>query len=180
MTYNIVVEGSDILTVTFADDTSVEANIKGPNSENDLAVIAVPMDSISDDTMNSIAIGTVGDSHSVKVGDPAIAIGNAHGDYPFPPKLVLLCVDEINAVTDVPLVLHGGSGIPEDQLAEAFSRGINKFNYGTDTMHCYNDAVLAYHKACEPAGSNDMIGEAEYVQKDITDILAKKLDLVKL
>ena len=70
--------------------------------------------------------------------------------------------------------------IPEDQLAEAFSRGINKFNYGTDTMHCYNDAVLAYHKAHEPAGSNDMIGEAEFVQKAITDFLAKKLDLVKL
>ena len=64
--------------------------------------------------------------------------------------------------------------------AEAFSRGINKFNYGTDTMHCYNDAVLAYHKACEPAGSNDMVGEAEYVQKAITDFLAKKLDIVKL
>ena len=110
----------------------------------------------------------------------AIAIGNAHGDYPFPPTLDLQRLDEINAVTDVPLVLHGGSGIPEDQLAEAFSRGINKFNYGTDTMHCYNDAVLAYHKACEPAGSNDMIGEAEYVQKEITDFLAKKLDLVKL
>ena len=110
----------------------------------------------------------------------AIAIGNAHGDYPFPPKLDLQRLDEINAITDVPLVLHGGSGIPEDQLAEAFSRGINKFNYGTDTMHCYNDAVLAYHKACEPAGSNDMVGEAEYVQKAITDFLAKKLDLVKL
>ena len=110
----------------------------------------------------------------------AIAIGNAHGDYPFPPKLDLERLDEINAITDVPLVLHGGSGIPEDQLAEAFSRGINKFNYGTDTMHCYNDAVLAYHKAHEPAGSNDMIGEAEFVQKAITDFLAKKLDLVKL
>ena len=47
-------------------------------------------------------------------------------------------------------------------------------------MHCYNDAVLAYHKAHEPAGSNDMIGEAEFVQKAITDFLAKKLDLVKL
>ena len=110
----------------------------------------------------------------------AIAIGNAHGDYPFPPKLDLERLDEINAITDVPLVLHGGSGIPEDQLAEAFSRGINKFNYGTDTMHCYNDAVLAYHKAHEPAGSNDMIGETEFVQKAITDFLAKKLDLVKL
>ena len=110
----------------------------------------------------------------------AIAIGNAHGDYPFPPKLDLQRLDEINAVTDVPLVLHGGSGIPEDQLKEAFSRGINKFNHGTDTMHCYNDAVLAYHKAHEPASSNDMIGEAEAVQKAMTDFLCRKLELVRL
>ena len=79
VTNNHVVEGSDNLTVTFADNTSVEANIKGTNSENDLAVIAVPLDSISDDTMNSIAIATLGDSDSVKVGEPAIAIGNALG-----------------------------------------------------------------------------------------------------
>ena len=95
-------------------------------------------------------------------------------------NLIFSVLMGFNAITDVPLVLHGGSGIPEDQLAEAFSRGINKFNYGTDTMHCYDDAVLAYHKACEPAGSNDMVGEAEYVQKAITEFLAKKLDLVKL
>ncbi len=44
VTNNHVVEGSDNLTVTFADNTSVEANIKGTNSENDLAVIAVPLD----------------------------------------------------------------------------------------------------------------------------------------
>ncbi len=110
----------------------------------------------------------------------AIAIGNAHGDYPFPPKLDLERLDEINNITDVPLVLHGGSGIPENQLKEAFSRGINKFNYGTDTMRCYNEAVLAYHKAHEPAGSNDMIGEAEFVQKKMTEFLCKKLELVNL
>ena len=39
----------------------------------------------------------------------AIAIGNAHGDYPFPPKLDLERLDEINAITDVPLVLHGAA-----------------------------------------------------------------------
>ena len=64
VTNNHVVEGSDTLTVTFNDGNSVEAQIKGTDSARDLAVVAVPLDKISD---------------SLKVGEPAIAIGNALG-----------------------------------------------------------------------------------------------------
>lgn len=79
VTNNHVVEGSDTLTVTFNDGNSVEAQIKGTDSARDLAVVAVPLDKISDDTMNAIKVATLGDSDSMKVGEPAIAIGNALG-----------------------------------------------------------------------------------------------------
>ena len=79
VTNNHVVEGSDTLTVTFNDGNSVEALIKGTDSARDLAVVAVPLDKISDDTMNAIKVATLGDSDSLKVGEPAIAIGNALG-----------------------------------------------------------------------------------------------------
>ena len=79
VTNNHVVEGSDTLTVTFNDGNSVEAQIKGTDSARDLAVVAVPLDKISDDTMNAIKVATRGDSDSLKVGEPAIAIGNALG-----------------------------------------------------------------------------------------------------
>ena len=79
VTNNHVVEGSDTLTVTFNDGDSVEAQIKGTDSARDLAVVAVPLDKISDDTMNAIKVATLGDSDSLKVGEPAIAIGNALG-----------------------------------------------------------------------------------------------------
>ena len=79
VTNNHVVEGSDTLTVTFNDGNSVEAQIKGTDSARDLAVVAVPLDQISDDTMNAIKVATLGDSDSLKVGEPAIAIGNALG-----------------------------------------------------------------------------------------------------
>ena len=79
VTNNQVVEGSDTLTVTFNDGNSVEAQIKGTDSARDLAVVAVPLDKISDDTMNAIKVATLGDSDSLKVGEPAIAIGNALG-----------------------------------------------------------------------------------------------------
>lgn len=79
VTNNHVVEGSDTLTVTFNDASSVEANIKGTDSSYDVAVIAVPLDSISEDTMNNISAATLGDSTNLKIGEPAIAIGNALG-----------------------------------------------------------------------------------------------------
>lgn len=79
VTNNHVVEGSDTLTVTFNDETSVEANIKGTDADYDVAVIAVPLKDISDDTMDAISVATLGDSTELKVGEPAIAIGNALG-----------------------------------------------------------------------------------------------------
>ena len=78
-TNNHVVEGADTLTVTFADEENVEANIKGTDPSKDLAIVAVPLESIKDSTMESIAIATLGDSNEVQVGEPAIAIGNALG-----------------------------------------------------------------------------------------------------
>ena len=79
VTNNHVVAGSNTLTVTFADETSVEAQIKGTDADIDIAVIAVPLSGVSEETKDSIKIATLGDSDSLSVGEPAIAIGNALG-----------------------------------------------------------------------------------------------------
>lgn len=79
VTNNHVVEGADTLTVTFEDNESVEANIKGTDPSSDLAVVAVSLDTIKESTMDQIAIATLGDSKNIQVGEPAIAIGNALG-----------------------------------------------------------------------------------------------------
>lgn len=79
VTNNHVVEGTDSLTVTFVDGTEAEAVIKGLDSDMDLAVIAVPLDSLSQDTKNAIAIATLGDSDELEMGEPVIAVGNALG-----------------------------------------------------------------------------------------------------
>ena len=79
VTNNHVVEGSESLTVTFNDETSIAATIKGTDSARDLAVIAVALSDIPDDTMDAIKVAIVGDSASLKVGEPTIAIGNALG-----------------------------------------------------------------------------------------------------
>lgn len=79
VTNNHVVEGSSTLTVTFVDEESVEAQVKGTNSNIDLAVVAVQLDQIKDSTMKEIKTATLGDSDAIRVGEPAIAIGNALG-----------------------------------------------------------------------------------------------------
>ena len=79
VTNNHVVSDTEGLTVTFADESTADAAIKGTDSEADLAVIAVPLDSISADTKSKIKAATLGDSDSLKMGQGVIAIGNALG-----------------------------------------------------------------------------------------------------
>ena len=79
VTNNHVVEGSDTLTVSFIDEESVEANVKGTDAGKDLAIIAVELDKIKNSTMEKIAVATLGDSEQIQVGEEAIAIGNALG-----------------------------------------------------------------------------------------------------
>ena len=79
LTNNHVVADNDTLTVTFKDDESVEAQVKGTDSDRDLAVVAVQLSDIKDETMSVIKTATLGDSKNLTVGEPVIAIGNALG-----------------------------------------------------------------------------------------------------
>ena len=79
VTNNHVVEDSTALSVQFVDGKSYDAEIKGTDSDVDLAVIAIPLSSISQDTLNSISFAKYGDSDGISVGDQVVAIGNALG-----------------------------------------------------------------------------------------------------
>ena len=103
----------------------------------------------------------------------AVAIGSAHGFYKETPKLDLERLREINKATETPLVLHGGSGIPDDQLKIAFEEGINKFNVGTEFLYLYLQAVRNY-------GPDDIADMPNHVQKALMDYLRVKMQLSKL
>ncbi len=62
----------------------------------------------------------------------AVAVGNAHGDYKFPPKLDFDRIRTISGRTGVPLVLHGGSGLSDDDFRRAVREGVRKINIFTD------------------------------------------------
>ena len=68
----------------------------------------------------------------------AIAIGTAHGVYLKTPTLRIDRLDEITAVSDLPLVLHGGSGTPDAQMKEAIAHGITKINIFSDVVGAMN------------------------------------------
>ncbi len=78
-TNNHVVEGADPIKIMFIDGTEAEAIIKGTDAAADLAVISIDLSTIEQETLSAIKVAELGDSESVKVGEMAIAIGNALG-----------------------------------------------------------------------------------------------------
>lgn len=79
VTNNHVVEGASKVSVTFHDESVYSAEVKGTDSDSDLAVVSVPGKELSSDTLGNIKVATLGDSDDAKVGDQAIALGNALG-----------------------------------------------------------------------------------------------------
>lgn len=79
VTNNHVISDSTELKVQFIDGSIVDAKVKGTDANMDLAVIAVPLNTLSSTTISNISIAVLGDSEKLKVGEPAIAIGNALG-----------------------------------------------------------------------------------------------------
>lgn len=79
VTNNHVISDSTQLKVQFIDGSIADAKVKGSDSNMDLAVIAVSLENLESTTKENISIAVMGDSESLKVGEPAIAIGNALG-----------------------------------------------------------------------------------------------------
>lgn len=77
----------------------------------------------------------------------AVAIGNAHGNYPVAPKLAFDVLEEIHEKTGIPLVLHGGSGISDEDFQKAISLGIVKVNIATASFQKLTQRAEEYLKS---------------------------------
>ena len=109
------------------------------------------------------------------VASVAVAFGSCHGMYKAEPNLDLERLAEIDRTVNIPLVLHGGSGIPTDQLEQAFRMGINKFNVGTEFF-------LLNAKLCREAYTSDEMQKTPFagvaeIRKGLTEYIAEKLKL---
>jgi fructose/tagatose bisphosphate aldolase len=72
----------------------------------------------------------------------AVSIGTSHGVYIKAPELDIPRLDKIRSFSDIPMVLHGGSGTPADQMANAIAHGICKVNIYSELLTAWNSAML--------------------------------------
>jgi len=106
----------------------------------------------------------------------AVSIGTAHGIYQQLPKLDISLLKELSAASTVPLVLHGGSGTPDDQMRAAIENGICKFNVYTDIRIAMWDRfqqIAAKQKRNDPLPS-DYIAQ---LQEALGDVVEEKVIL---
>lgn len=103
----------------------------------------------------------------------AVAVGNAHGDYVFPPKLDFERIRKISQMTDLPLVLHGGSGLSNDDFKQAVSLGICKVNIFTDI----DKAGKAGIEKGLAAGAKSMMGLIPYEIEAMKEVVREKITL---
>lgn len=103
----------------------------------------------------------------------AVAVGNAHGDYAFPPKLDFDRIQIISEKTNLPLVLHGGSGLADADFKNAVRLGVSKINIFTDI----DKAGKAGVEAGIAAGERTMMGLIPYEIKAMKEVVAEKIKL---
>lgn len=94
----------------------------------------------------------------------AVLVGNAHGRYKQAPEIAIDRIREIKEATGIPLVLHGGTGIPDEQITAAIKAGIRKINFGTDVCYAFLDAVFAT--------SRDKVGIDLFMKEAIESVAA--------
>jgi len=102
----------------------------------------------------------------------AVAVGTAHGHYKQAPVLALQRIAELHEALDAHLVLHGGSGIPDEQIRAAIEAGIRKVNFGTDLCCSFLDAV----RKVDPS----IIGIDTYMKEPIKAVRAFAIEKIKL
>jgi fructose-bisphosphate aldolase class II len=106
----------------------------------------------------------------------AVAVGNAHGDYRFPPRLDFDRIAAISNKTGIPLVLHGGSGLSDDDFKRAVKAGISKINIFTDIDKAGKKGV---EKALRD-GITSMTGIIPYEIEAISSVVKEKIELFSL
>ena len=169
-----VVEGARSLSVGFIDEESVEAEVKGTDVDNDLAVVAVKLADIPDDTMNQIKIATIGDSDDMKLGDQVVAIGNALGYGQSVTSGYISALDR-----DLTLSYEDGTTIDSTGLIQT-DAAINSGNSGGALLNMKGE-LIGINEAKSSSASNgasvDNIGFAipiDKAQSSLQDMMNQK------
>lgn len=163
--------------IALTKEVAVQAHAKGVFVEGEIGHVGVAAQADNDkDDLYTKPDAAEKFCRESEADSLAISIGNAHGEYRQTPHLDLKRLEDIKAVTTIPLVLHGGSGIPDEQLLVAFSKGIRKFNLGTEYLGKYYEAVRSFTE--ENNGNPDpvkIINLPEHVQAKIQPYVENRM-----
>lgn len=133
-----VIENADRLVVQFVDGTEAEAQMKGSDPDMDLAVIAVSMKDVSSVTREAITVAALGDSESLTVGEPAIAIGNALG---YGQSVTLGVISALDRVIDLSTPLGNGNGSESGATFIQTDAAINPGNSGGALLNIKGEVI---------------------------------------
>ncbi|AVF35674.1 tagatose bisphosphate family class II aldolase [Rahnella sikkimica] len=131
----------DAVRLCHAFDASVEAELGRLGGQEDDLVVEEGDSFFTDPVVAKHFV------ESTRIDSLAVAIGSAHGLYQGTPKLDFRRLEQIRQLVDIPLVLHGASGIPDAMIHEAIALGICKVNVATELKIAFADAVKDYFSA---------------------------------
>lgn len=143
------------------------AHERGISVEAEVGHIGGTEDNVSSSILNATLEDCIELYKNTGIDSLAPALGSVHGFYKGEPNLDFKTMEEINNALPIPLVLHGGTGIPEDKIKQAISCGISKININTDLQVVWSKAVREFltkdEKAYDP---RKVIGSGELAMKN--------------
>ena len=158
---------AEMVELCHSQGITVEGELGHVGDNYGAGKLANPSDYFTDPKMAEDFVKRTG------VDSLAVAVGNAHGDYAFPPKLDFDRIEAIAKTTGIPLVLHGGSGLADNDFRRAVSLGVSKINIFTDI----DKAGKAGIEAGIAAGEKTMMGLIPYEIDAMKKVVAEKINL---
>jgi len=158
---------AEMVAICHAKGITVEGELGHVGDNEGAGKLANPSDYYTDPELAKDFVKRTG------VDSLAVAVGNAHGDYKFPPKLDFDRISAIAKATGVPLVLHGGSGLADEDFRMAVKRGVCKVNIFTDI----DKAGKAGVEEGIAAGAKTMMGLIPYEIKAMKRVVEEKIRL---
>lgn len=146
------------------------AHARGVSVEAEVGHIGGTEDNITGNSLNATLDDCIKLYEATGIDSLAPALGSVHGFYKGEPNLDFITMKSINEALPIPLVLHGGSGIPEDKIKTAISCGISKVNINTELQSVWSKALRKYLSENETVyDPRKIIGSGEQAIKDEID-----------
>lgn len=162
-----VAKVAEMVRICHGMDVTVEGELGHVGDNEGAGKLSKPSDYYTDP---DIAADYV---HKTGIDSLAVAVGNAHGDYKFPPKLDFDRIEAIAKGTGLPLVLHGGSGLSDSDFQTAVDKGICKINIFTDLDKA---GKLGVEKGLQN-GVRSLMGFIPYEIEEMKQVVKTKLEL---